>query len=283
MKLLVLVSLILSILPLSKGQFRCPFKNCICDDYGDDRISIYCNGNSTSTLPDKIYNTTVTKFVLLELRNFTLSNGEFPANYLSNFTIRRLRMYNIGLKVVNNNTFDGVSGLIELVFAENNIKNISVDAFSQIGNNITILDLSANNLSSEDFASFIPAFSYLTQLTELNLSTNSIRSFEEYFFIPFKFSLKNLYLSDNGIDDSTFIQIERALSILGNLNTLHFDNNKLTYLNGSVIRMFPSLSEISFRWNQILSLESSTSEIYNFAKSIYQITKYQIHICLNWL
>jgi Leucine-rich repeat (LRR) protein len=272
MKHIVLVSLIFSILSFSNGQSKCPFQGCNCN--GDEFLFVYCDSKSTSALPDRIFNTTVAKLVILELRNFISSNGELPANYLSNLTIRRLIMYNIGLKVINNNTFDGVSGLIELVFAENNIKNISVDAFSQIGNNITILDLSANNLSSKDFASFIPTFSYLTQLTELNLSRNSIQSLPADAFVSFNTSLTKLYFDDNGIDDDAFMQIGPALSNLGNLNTLRFDNNKLTYLNDSVMMGLLNLSLITFISNRIESLDSST-----FART----TKYQIHQCLNWL
>jgi hypothetical protein len=213
-----LISLSLSILSIfssSNGQSECPFKDCDCR--GDDFLLVNCDGNNNSSLPNRTSNDA--NLSTLIIRNYISERDQLPNNYLSNLTIKTLVIYNIGLRVINKNTFDGVKALEKLFIFQNNITNISVDAFSQIGSTITRLDLNENKITSELFASFVPALSYLRRLTDLNLSKNKIQRLAADAFVSLDSSLTSLNLTKNGIDDTAFIQMAPALSVLENLKS----------------------------------------------------------------
>jgi Leucine-rich repeat (LRR) protein len=253
MKVVLLVSLILSIFSFSMAQ-KCPFEGCLC--YFSDFI--YCDGASNSSLPNRIFNTSYNYVSILVLQNYIPSSDELPKDYLSNLIIETLIIQNIGLKEINNKTFKGVNGLKELIITQNSIKKISSDAFKQIGQTTTKLDLSGNNITSNLFASLTPSFSYLRQLKELNLTNNNIQSLAADAFAYLNSSLVKLYLDKNGIDDDGFIQIEASVSTLGNLESISLINNKLTYLNGTLFRNLQNLNSINLTSNQIENIESST-------------------------
>jgi hypothetical protein len=70
-----------------------------------------------------------------------------------------------------------------------------------------VLDLPSNGIDGEAFARFTPALAYLTNLADLSLGNNNIRSFSVNTFASFKSSLTALFLDENGINDTALSQM----------------------------------------------------------------------------
>jgi Leucine-rich repeat (LRR) protein len=171
----------------------CLFNGCKCYCMMDVNYYVDCYGSdSTSiTLPARIYNASKQDVHVLTITIYGYNQiEELPANYLSNLTIKYIKMGKIEIKQINKNTFAGVKELLRLSLNENStIGTITSDAFTQEAQGIQFIYLDNNGMSGSTFAEYLPAFSKLTKLTQLDLNKNNIQNLPEDAFSGFKASL----------------------------------------------------------------------------------------------
>ncbi|CAF3360848.1 unnamed protein product [Rotaria sp. Silwood1] len=178
--------------------------------------------------------------------------------------LRILKIINLNLTIIKNNTFIKYRKLEELSIIKSNIKLIEINAFNSLNNlrslhldqnqltdniwfilkkylnNLEILTLSQNNLNilKDNFL--------IKNLKYLDLSSNGIQIIEKNFFEKFIF-LEKLYLQNNEINS---LQLT-FLTILKNLKELNLDFNRLTFLPENLFQFNNKLIYLSLQGNDL--------------------------------
>jgi Leucine-rich repeat (LRR) protein len=140
-------------------------------------------------------------------------------------------------KIVTTSDLSSIAGLKELYMTHNFLSTKSVERIADL-QWLTLLDLSDNNISD------LKVFSYLSHLTELNLSNNQVEIIEGLEAVP---QLAVLHLAGNR---------SRAVNItstLPSLTQLTLSDNQITAFAGISGRAFPSLKILSVDNNKIQS------------------------------
>ncbi|CAF3560078.1 unnamed protein product [Rotaria sordida] len=178
--------------------------------------------------------------------------------------LRTLKLINLNLTIIKNNTFIKYRKLEELSIIKSNIKFIELNGFNSLNNlrslhldqnqlndniwfvlkkylnNLEILTLSQNNLNilKENFL--------LKNLKILDLSSNGIQIIERNFFENILF-IEKLYLQNNEINS---LQLT-FLTILNNLKELNLDFNRLTFLPENLFQFNNKLIYLSLQGNDL--------------------------------
>lgn len=98
----------------------------------------------------------------------------------------------------------------------------------------------------EDLNTSVNALKIATQLTELHLSNNKLKTIPKELFVSLK-SLKALYLQGN-----LFSVIPADLGLGGYLQTINFSNNSLTELNETSLMGMKMLKSLNISHNRFL-------------------------------
>jgi len=229
---------------------------------------LFLANNRISSLDPTLFNS------LQSLDHLTLDNNELtslPASVFSQLALLRiLTLQGNRLSSVHSNVFpaqnpsletlkldrnritdliqvetSSLSSLMTLTLAGNRLKAIPVGYFDGFSN-MTVLDLSRNNISSALDES---SFEGLTSLSSLNLSSNNIPSISAR---TFGTTLRTLDLSKNDLDhyDVASGVFENAI----NLTNLYLRSNGFRRVNRGVFKNIPSLENLVLSDNGITSL-----------------------------
>lgn len=133
---------------------------------------------------------------------------------------------------------------LQEIFVQNNSLNVlAPEIFDGLGN-LTVLDLSHNQLTSEWINSL--TFKGLTRLTVLDLSHNHLRQIQDRTFDGL-WQLSSLTLANNrlfSIDSNLFVGLQ-------NLKILSIDFNRLTKLPGRLFQHTTALDELHLNFNKL--------------------------------
>jgi hypothetical protein len=183
----------------------------------------------------------------------------------SNNALEELGVHNIGLIVIEDNTFSTASRMQTLSFNSNKISVIKGQAFSGL-KKLKFLSLAYNKITSLG----IETFNELIELETLYLSNNNLRSFD-FAILHGNMKLNIFSLSNNSLTDFKNSQDFLTLNIeqltfsnnsltafplanlpdLPNLKKLWIDTNKLAEINIDKIPVkFPKLRVFIFKFNQ---------------------------------
>jgi Leucine-rich repeat (LRR) protein len=205
---------------------------------------------------------------------------EFNANYVHEIpdaikfnliNLRSLKLINLNLTVMRNDTFVKYRKLEELSIVKSNLKTIESDAFRSL-NQLRALHIDQNQVNDQIW----PVLARdLTQLETLTLSQNNVQSLRGNFLLD---KLKVFDLSSNGlqlIEKNFFVNLTRLeklslqnnelnslqltfLTLLKFLKELNLDFNRLTFLPENLFIWNQYLSYLSLQGNDLNSLTNKS-------------------------
>jgi Leucine-rich repeat (LRR) protein len=162
----------------------------------------------------------------------TLSVGKLTANQLLpedfedfGYELENLKIFHAGLRTIKANAFMHVMGIKRLDLSENSIDNIEKGAFQEIGHSLISLRM-ARGFSS--LMNQLPDMRELTELQELDVSNNKLKSIGETTFHTFK-QLTVFRANDNLLE-----QIPKGLfqrDIHRKLEEVAFDFNAIRHIS----------------------------------------------------
>ena len=209
--------------------------------------SLALENNELSTLPESVFGR-LSSLKTLTLQGNRLSAVDanvFSTTYPSLLTLKldRNRISDLSQVQIAN-----LTSLETLTLSANRLTAIPDGYFVRFSN-ITDLDLSRNNISSELQSS---TFDGLESLSLLNLSSNNIR---RMLANTFGASLRTLDLSDN--DDMTYIKVG-VFEDASNLTNLYLRSNSIASISRGIFSGIASLVNVDLSDNAIKYVYSSS-------------------------
>lgn len=174
--------------------------------------------------------------------NFIDSNSPFVIHHMNHlidldFSFNHLR-------TVNANFVVNLSNLTELRLENNEIRHLELRAFQNL-TRLKRLNLANNKISTVKRYHF----DGISELLYLNLHNNTISSLDGDIFAPI-LNLNSLILSKN-----LLLDVPAALYVLGNLENLNLEKNKISKVRKFVLDNLTNLRNLNLANNQISSLE----------------------------
>lgn len=191
----------------------CP-TTCTCNQQNE----VTCSGGSITTIVTTLESTTTQLEIVSTTVKF-LSPTDFRGITATNLQILILR--NSYIETINDNTFEGLTNLIQLNLTQNSIGVLQPNAF--VG---------------------------LSKLQTLDLSTNSISSLADQ-FLPL-IQLQTLDLSENSLTDIS----SGVFRMLTHLRTLTLNGNKLRNVQGDMLKGLGSLKRLDLRYCDLTTIPS---------------------------
>ncbi|XP_066585681.1 chaoptin [Prorops nasuta] len=196
---------------------------------------------------------------LRQMRNLRyLSLSRMPQSTLSpddflefGMDIKELSIVRSNLNTIKNHAFMHVRGIKCLDFSENSISSIEEDAFSEVGNSLITLKIS-HGLSSSISEVPMKAFKSLTNLQQLDLSNNRIRSMPDTSFHFLK-RIRRIELQDNEIDDIRKGTFQSDIHSI--LEVISFAFNRIKSLQTHTFVDLSSITTINLEDNAIERIE----------------------------
>lgn len=180
--------------------------------------------------------------LIIEFDSTTIQ--EIPHAIKSNLiNLRVLKLINLNLTILRNQTFIKYRKLEELSIIKSNMKTIESNAFASLIN-LRSLHLDQNQLTDRIWFDLTR---YLTNLEILTLSQNSFNSLKENFQLK---SLKILDLSSNGIE----LIEKNFFEKFEHLEKLYLQNNELNSLQLTFLNFLKYLKELNLDFNRLTFL-----------------------------
>lgn len=176
---------------------------------------------------------------------------EIPHAIKSNLiNLRVLKIINLNVTILRNQTFIKYRKLEELSIIKSNIKSIETNAFASL-HNLRALHLDQNQLTDRIWFDLTR---YLTNLEVLTLSQNNFNALKENFQLK---SLKILDLSSNGIE-----MIEKNFfEKFSHLEKLYLQNNELNSLQLTFLNYLKHLKELNLDFNRLTFLPENLFQL----------------------
>lgn len=159
-----------------------------------------------------------------------------PADLCDKFeNATRILMQLIGLKEIDELSFENCRNLEFLTLLENKFKKIPENCFASLAK-LELLDLSYNEITELDVKSFVN----LTSLNFLDLTRNKLKTLPNGIFAPL-INLISLDLAKNEFTTLSFSWFDDAIV---KLQSFYFNGNKLTSIDERIFDNNPKLDNI---------------------------------------
>ncbi len=267
-KLLLLVFRIIIFIDLN---FGCDIEGEICQcSITKDKIyfKVECSKSNSdySTFP---YNLSILVHASSLLQNELIIKNKIyehlGPNLFQNYSIETLELTNNEIRTIDNEAFETINNLSQLILKRNFIKQINF--ISKSLNNLTKLDLNDNELQLVDDR----AFDRLANLYELDLSDNSISLIEQDAFVRLK-KLGSLKLHLNSIENLA----PRLFRSQINLVFLNLKDNLIKNLDPESFYGLKRLYDIQIGFNLIKHLYSDNFIYLNGLKNNLELSSQNI-------
>ncbi|XP_074597842.1 leucine-rich repeat and fibronectin type-III domain-containing protein hattifattener isoform X2 [Brevipalpus obovatus] len=246
-KLFVINFLMIIIHPVN-GQ--CPWpsdkrdlhSDCTCQYNTIKQLSIQCSPVNFTRLIETLHDSNV-KSIPIEVLyiNNASSLHILDSNIFDGLAIDNLHISSSGLRVINDNAFNGLNRTLKRLALPNNLlENVPTVAISGL-KELQVLDLSANRINSLPDIGLKPL-----PLTELKLADNRLENISISAFAGLEPYLKNLNLKNTSLP-----RVPRAIENLTTLAFLDFAQNKIEQLESHQFGNLHSLTALNLERNKI--------------------------------
>lgn len=190
----------------------------------------------------------VKRLVKLDLshNSLTLSEINFFIG-LTNLTEIDLRFNNI--KVIHASSFGILANLRLLLLSDNQINSIR-GSFSNL-KNIRAIEMHKNQITAESFANPDTAFSSLTLLDTLNLSSNGMQRVDKFLLA----GAPNIQRLDLGSNSLELIETD-SFTHLKRLTSLNLARNGFKLFSREILKLTECLLELDLSFNQIKNINA---------------------------
>ncbi|CAG9563755.1 unnamed protein product [Danaus chrysippus] len=258
------------------------------------------SNNQIKTVPAYLFQSNINLHtVYLSNNNIdTIQDGAFDGTNITELSIKG----NCIIGTINSNTFLGVH-IDSLDLSGGKITTIGEEAFSNMGSDLTCLNLSRNSieimskscfknltslskldLSNNDLVEIDIDSRDLKMLEELYLNKNKIKKVHNVVFRDLE-SLLTLDLSENALQELQ----ENYFEGLKNLKTLLLNNNELHFLASNVFKAIENLKKLDMSQTRISSITNNlfeglfSLEILNISRSQLKTIEFAAFDRTSWI